>query len=177
MPLQHAEFKLREARFFLGRLQEEVLDSERSSHENFRYYLSAFLAAADTLREIGSKDDPAFYGYWATWKAALPPEDRALVTFMKAQRDSEIHKEGAEVIGERTLIVETPGLATLTPAIAEIIGLEMSFFPRTIRTDWIFEGLGPDQERDVVPRCARYLELLEGVVGEFSAARGSPPPE
>ena len=63
------------------------------------------------------------------------------------------------------------------PLLAAVYETTTDELCRLAPSRFFVEGLGPDQERDVVPRCARYLELLEGVVGEFSAARGSPPPE
>lgn len=87
--------KLDEARFFLSRLKEEA--SEESAA--FRYYLSAFLAAADSVIDIGrweAKIKTRDFDSWTTQE--LDESDRRLLDFMTKQRNAEVHLDGTNTI-------------------------------------------------------------------------------
>jgi hypothetical protein len=90
------ERKLREAGFFLARLQEEA----GKHSEAFCYYLSAFLAAADSVIHIARKEVGIKTVDFNSWKTVLDPRERELLCFMTKQRNAEVHQDGADIAVE-----------------------------------------------------------------------------
>ena len=78
--------KLREARFFLEKLRDEVKSIPRDP-ELFEFYLSAFLSAGRSVTFVLQAEEKDKYDTWyRSWVQALPPEDRQVLALMNEQR-------------------------------------------------------------------------------------------
>ena len=155
--------KLREAIFFLGHMS----NSARSTHldrEDLEFNLSALLSAARSVTDFFE-----YQAWWSQWKASQSPEDILLLKRMKEQRDSEVHKEGADVSHQVEDVpvskIETPsGLhAAYAPSFGEPwgevkVGMKVYYF--------MLEG----KPVPVIETCQGYVGLLERAVEDFSKA-------
>jgi len=88
--------KLQEASFLLTRLREEA----GKDSEAFCYYLSAFLAAADSVIDIGRREVGIKIADFNAWKTALDASKLELLCFMTKQRNAELHQDGADIVVE-----------------------------------------------------------------------------
>jgi hypothetical protein len=88
--------KLREARFFLRKLQEETRRVTRNDPEESAFYLSAFLSAARSVTFALQVEAKEKYDKWFPgWEAAQSQEDRELLGYMNKQRVAEVHQGGS----------------------------------------------------------------------------------
>jgi hypothetical protein len=96
------ENKLREAEFFYSKLlkQEKITIGDKTP---FGFYLSAFLTAAKSVREIfvfeqaQDPDNKSVHKNWRdAWDAKLTPEQKSLITYMEDDRDKEVHTTGSQ---------------------------------------------------------------------------------
>jgi len=102
MERRRAEKKLREARFFLGRLREEEGQAVRPEPEAFDFYASGFLAAAVSVIYALRYENRGSFDHWfSKWKKALPPEDAQLLGRGWGERDAEVHETGADIVREQ----------------------------------------------------------------------------
>lgn len=85
--------KLREASFFLGEMSKREGSSRLDTEEEFGYYLSAFLSAARSVSFVLRKENPLTYeAHWDEWLANAPPATRAIMDFMRDQRNAAVHE-------------------------------------------------------------------------------------
>jgi hypothetical protein len=101
MNLWRVDKKLREAEFFYMQLlkQEKVLIGDK---EPFGFYLSAFLTAGKSVREIfvfeqgQDRQNGIAYKKWRTnWDNKLTQEEKSLIDYMADDRDKEVHTTGS----------------------------------------------------------------------------------
>jgi hypothetical protein len=86
--------KLREAEFFLQKLEDEARKARRT--EEADYYFSAFVSAGRSVTLALQKEHKAEYDlFWPGWWSALSNEDKKLCDAMKKHRNSE-QKEGSQ---------------------------------------------------------------------------------
>jgi hypothetical protein len=158
-----ADFKLRSAKFFFGKLI-ETRRHPRSAE--FGYYLSAFLNEARSVTLALQNDAKTRYEErFETWKATLSVQDQRLLGFMNSQRVEEFHRMGT-VVETRSKSVQL-GFAIRAPD-GNVIPIESPFGPGTAayglapEHHWEIEG----QSVEVLQACERYMALLGDIVDE-----------
>jgi hypothetical protein len=96
MNIQSVQKKLREAKFFLEKLREHE-DRAFGDKEPFDFYLSAFLSAANSILERFKRmNRPAEVQFRKKWDRSLTPRESKLMSFLKGQRDKEVHASGTQ---------------------------------------------------------------------------------
>jgi hypothetical protein len=187
-PVAAAHKKLRETKFFYGRLH----DTHRKlghgiDPEEFEYFLSAFLSAGRSVLAIHAAADgqwkiikgkQRFYDNWnfiEKWRESLVKSGRQadadLISAMKGERDQSVHKQGPSLTTAIDWIPVTEIVATdrSHPAYGfHWFGPPGTEPPRLGRTVYTFNGSGDD----VLKAAERYLTLLD----EFTRAYDSAPP-
>lgn len=91
------ERKLREARFFLRKLQEKA-QTVVGDPEEFGFFLSALLSAGRSVTfalQVENKD--GYDAWFPVWLEKQNQEDQDLFKFMNNQRVKEVHQGGADV--------------------------------------------------------------------------------
>jgi hypothetical protein len=168
MNIENVEKKIREARFFLGKMDEH----ERlafNDKEPFDFYLSAFLSAARTVDYRLRHEQAAIYPAWRTaWDAKLGPAEQCIIKFMVNDRNVEVHESGSS----RTVKMENRELAAGTHKLAS--GTMEVFGPPWIKPlAWIptptYDFTVAGTERKATEACPEYLGLIERMVAEFKA--------
>jgi hypothetical protein len=166
MKLPNVDKKLREARFFLGKMgdQERLAFGDK---EPFDFFLSAFLSAARSVDYRLRHEQKALYPSWrASWNAALPPHQDLLIKFLVDDRALEVHESGSGRSVQREGIpvgdVYHDGSGTVH------ISAPPGTPPAIIHKPSYQFTIGGNSRR-VVDACAEYLGLLEGMVAKFQA--------
>jgi hypothetical protein len=156
--------KLREAHFFLAKMTDRE-QKAFGDHEEFDFYLSAFLSAARSvdyrLRYEQKKAYKIFYG---NWENALSPDEKRLMKFMADDRKIEVHQSGsARVQKERRILVydtyqDKSGSVTVSapPGTPPAVIAKPTFF-------FSVNGL----QMSVLDYCRQYIKLLERLVREY----------
>jgi hypothetical protein len=91
MNLNQIEKKLREAEFFLGKMQKQE-SRAFGDKEPFDFCLSAFLNAARTVDYRLRHEQAATYPSWRTaWDARLAHNEKSLIKFLVDNRNVEVH--------------------------------------------------------------------------------------
>ncbi len=163
--------KLREAKFFLGRMS-EAQESSRLDKEDFDFYLSAFLSAGRSV--IGffhAKENRQYRRWFRDWRMALADSERKLLNDMTRQRDLEVHEQGADVHAdiEHVPVGEAEPGNRSHPA----YGISWAGPPGvpspTIGTKVHYFQIGDTREQ-AVETCKRYLQLLDKLVRDFEGS-------
>jgi hypothetical protein len=171
MNIEIVEKKVREARFFLDKMKKQE-QRAFGDKEPFDFYLSAFLNAGMSVRtgfhvrQDRARDAP-IKAWRESWEQALPSEERGLFKFMLRDRVAEVHDTGSRV---KKKIEEVPVLGELYLEEGTKTKLETlappGAPPASIRRPaytFIIEGT----EHKAMDACAKYLELLNGMVAAF----------
>jgi hypothetical protein len=154
--------KLREARFFFDQL-ERVARSDTDNSEVVQHFMSAFLSSCGTI--ASSFRGRPYGGWYRGWIRALPKGDQRLVSFMREQRNAEVHREGADVLSvmEYTAVTQVAGTARRQRELW--IGRPGEPPPRRSTAVHMLQ-VGPST-MGLVSACARYIELLRQLVLRF----------
>jgi hypothetical protein len=162
--------KLREARFFMNWL---LLESRTPRHdrEDFYFYLSAFLTAARSVRDVLDNEHPSYGAWYDIWKRNLPTEESRLIDFTNGQRNIEVHEQGAKTqdvevwVPINTVHVDPPS----HPAYGSFVyGPPDAPTPEMAQKVYYFDIHGTQEK--VVDVCRRYVELVDRMVGDFNRA-------
>jgi len=162
MKSENVRLKMREADFFFQCLVKNAQAVVNSEPEEFLFHLSAFLSAADALRNLLSRR-----GFkWSDWP---DPEEQNLLTFMREQRRLVVHVEGNPDVEIDMEYLPYEGDATyrgMRPPVAHVwFGPPGMTPPHIGQRTYSFKMEG-DEEKAVVV-CRRYLELLGKLVKQF----------
>lgn|SRR2546425_3604492 len=163
-----AQKKLREARFFLGRMSKAV-KSTNLEQEDFEFFLSAFLSAGRSVTFFLNVEQADVYKQWFDgWEKALDAENRELLKLMNQQRVAEVHLGGADVQAEIEMVQITE------------LEMEPGRDPRYCIFWWDSPGAplpeiarrahyfyGASGRKEVMGTCRSYLGLLERMVRDF----------
>ena len=85
--------KLREATFFLSHMKAREGDSRLDRHEEFGFFLSAFLNAAYSVQEVLRKKYQSGWQREAqSWRAGLETDLRTLVAALQEERRITVHR-------------------------------------------------------------------------------------
>lgn len=160
--------KLREARFFLGKLA-ELAQMAFGEHEQSDFYLSAFLSAGRSVDYRLRHEQGATYStFRVSWGNALSSDEQRLMKFMVDDRNFEVHESGSNRAEFENRIPvygsyqDKSGKATVsappgTPPV-EIIKPTYSF---------TIDG----QQVPVLEACRKYIELLDRLVTDYCQAQ------
>ncbi len=159
--------KLREARFFMLKLQNHGCDSEPQSAEEIEFYLSAFLAAARSVTNVLAAEQPQPYLQWSpNWRKARSERERLLLQRFVDARNRALKRETPSVREDGSA---TEGSSNLLPP-------ELIFFfseeGQTLPGVRVLKcRLRPnDPEEEVIPLCVEYEKLLTQLVQDFMAS-------
>ena len=87
--------KLREARFFQGKMAERE-SLAFGDHEEFDFYLSAFLSAARSVDyRLRHEQGVTYETFHAKWDTTLSLDDQQLVKLLIDDRNFEVHESGS----------------------------------------------------------------------------------
>jgi len=170
--MPQSQRKLREAKFFLGKLRAiakpKAFNLHHPSHlrlniivnagknvkltinnEDFQFYLSGFLSAARSVTFVLQKESKKHYDHFLpVWLEMLPSKDRRIFKTLNDQRVAELHKLGVDkVVSQKKMIVNGRSMPR------SIISLPV----------WHFSG----EPQELLLLCTRYLELLERLIQSF----------
>jgi hypothetical protein len=163
--------KVREAAFFLGKLQE----CDRlafGDHEHFDYYLSAFLSAARSVEyRLRYSHDTRYATFREkVWEPGLAPEQQRLLKFMADDRNLEVHEAGSgRSEGEKRIPVRSRyenGSGSMT-----VFGPPGAPPAEIVKPTYTFQIDG--RQVSVVDYCREYLQLLERLIDEFGRYLGA----
>ncbi|MGQ0835177.1 MAG: hypothetical protein ACT4O5_09705 [Gammaproteobacteria bacterium] len=159
--------KLREAEFFLTRLEEEERRIVKGHGETSDFYLSAFLSAARCVTlKLQFEAKPQYDAWFPSWFAALSDDDRVLMRFHNEQRRLTVHEDGPAVS------ISTESLpAWRLQAEMEAGGGSFDFWsgvPGTPPLEVEKRSLAFDTE-PATASCRRYLHLLQQLIRDFDA--------
>jgi hypothetical protein len=170
--VENVEKKLREARFFLEKMDkhERIAFVDK---EPFDFYLSAFLNAGMSVRGAfhvrqDRKRNEAIKKWKRKWEAQVTPNEKSLWDFMLEDRIHEVHISGSRRIGKTENRELGPGTHSLAGGTHEVSAPPDVFPAAIIRTHaYYFTIDGTD--RKVTEACWEYLALLEQMVAKFKA--------
>jgi hypothetical protein len=179
MNVEATEKKLREAAFFLDKMEEEERRSV-GDREPFDFYLSAFLSATMTVRKSyhyrqgrnTNKEDikklnQAVTAWRKTWEKNLTRPQKSVYSFLGRDRNAEVHGAGSRraMEEERTQIIgDTHSDDSGTTYISSAPGTPPG---EIIKPSYKFRIRGKD--RSAVEVCAEYLTLLNEMLQKFKA--------
>lgn len=166
MDLSLIHKKVREARFFLGKMCERA-QMAFGNHEEFDFYLSAFLSASRCIDyRLRHEQGSTYSTFYILWEASLPPDNQRLLKFMVDDRNLEVHQSGSRRAEQLSSIPvhhqyqDKSGKVTVSapPALAQP--------PTTIlKPAYSFTVNG--QQEEVTKVCRKYLDLLARLVQDF----------
>jgi hypothetical protein len=170
MDLERIEKKLREARFFFGKMinQESRAFGDK---EPFDFYLSAFLSAGRTVDYRLRHEQATTYPDWRkTWDGTLPAQERELMKFLADDRADEVHRSGSsravkeETIPIRGTYTDSSGTVDVSGTPATLGGSQDALIIKPAY-DFTIDGV----DRKATDACREYLELLDRMVAKFKA--------
>ena len=165
MDIETVKKKLREARFFLGRLGEQE-GRAFGDKEPFDFYLSAFLNAGRTVgNRFNRMQQPAQTAWRKKWRKSLTPAESVLDKFFGKQRNDEVHSAG-NARTEKTENIPV-GHGYSDPSGWVYVTDPDGSDGAIPRPAYFFTIDGA--ERKATEACADYLALLERMVSEFVA--------
>lgn len=164
--------KLQESKYFLTRMKDT-----RGERDAFRYHVSAFLAAADSIVDIMKTEFCKSVGF-TPWRHQKEREIGNDLKYFRKQRDRTLHVRALKTSATITVnLRETIGVSTAPKIIHYIAGtggpvvLAKSDSPQPSSDksqsatdwDWFFE----DRDREpLIPLCEAYLAKLEIILDE-----------
>ena len=166
MDLERIEKKLREARFFLDKMRDQV-GRAFGDKEPFDYYLSACLGAARSVDYRLRHEQPTYKEWRKNWDASLTPSEAGLIKFLVDDRNFEVHKSGS-TRGVKTEELKIAGSYSDKSGTVEVFGPPGMPPAHIIKPAYFFTIDGVD--RKATEACAEYLMLLERMLAEFKAA-------
>ena len=158
--------KLREAQFFLSKLESHECTLDGSSRDESEFYLSAFLSAARSVTFVLESEQPVNYKEWSSiWRASRSERERLLLSQFTEARNRALKRETPPVETDRSAFFPQPS-AALPP---ELLGF---FFDEDAPPVYGFRALKcrltpDDPEEHVVPLCREYEVLLSLLVRDF----------
>jgi hypothetical protein len=156
-----AEKKLREARFFAGKIDAARSARDPECNESIDFYLSAFLSAARSVYQVQSREQPGFRQWCNDWLAHQSQDAQNTFNSIRTGRDRSL-KEGTQPTRENYRVSASP-----YPA-------ELQFFfeddlPMTPR-EFLGRISPHDFEQDLVVRCQECIAVLTSMINAFAVA-------
>jgi hypothetical protein len=163
--------KLREARFFLGKMA-ECAQMAFGEHEESDFYLSAFLSAGRSVDyRLRHEQGATYLTFRGSWDVALSPDERRLMKFMIDDRNFEVHESGSN---RAELENQIPVYGSYQDKSGEVTVSAPPEKPATfiIKPTYSFTING--QQVPILEACRRYIELLDRLVADYCQSQGIP---
>ena len=189
MEYPNTQKRLREAKFFLGHLQQQAFatggrlavsrPAMPTDSEAFQFFLSAFLSAARSVTFVLQKEfgNRTAYDEWRDRWFETHSEEKGLFEFMNSRRRKSVHQG---ITGHRTKQETIPltliEVMSSGPSRGHLAYYGFHYYgplgvePHTIeRTTYHFDFIGGSEE-EVVATCSRYITFVEQFVSDFTKA-------
>lgn len=153
--------KLREAQFFISKLEKHECALDGGSREEAEFYFSAFLSAARSVTFVLEAEQQASYKEWSPiWRATRSDRERLLLSRFTDARNRALKRETPPVATDRSAFPPQPSDA-LPPE------LQAFFFDEDAPPVYGFRALKcrltpDDPEEHVVPLC-RVIGVTLGI--------------
>ncbi len=160
--------KLHEAEFFVRHLRHSDW-SDPDRPDEFDYYMSAFLAAAESVIEVLRKTQPTFGVQFTAWKASLSRSDHDLFEFMVSTRDEVVHRAASSSAREITDVSMYDWINQHADRVEGTVDGEdvVSRLKRdTISVTRHYVSIG-DTKIDARDACLTHVGLLRDLLGRF----------
>ena len=169
--LSATQKKLREAKFFLSRLeQEERLPPGSSIPEAADFYFSAFVSAARSVAFVFQKENKAEYDSWAPgWFQSRSGPEELLMKRFKQERTQALKLTGSDLAGDTVLVPTTRIPGANSPLSTQLIWWGESI-PEIATTGLRCRFAYDNADVAVVPAAREYVELLGQLVRDFLAS-------
>lgn len=168
MPTQLTRKKLREAKFFLGELSNRDGDTRLDKKEEFGYFVSAFLSAANSVQNLLNIENfGALKPQRKAWLASLDDDVQAIVNFMFNERRRAVHRgrDAARQVVQHVPVrraMAMSGAAQFSTVITPWAGAQGA----TIGVATYTLDVG-GRQLPATDVCTRYLVALEQLVARF----------
>jgi hypothetical protein len=159
--------KLREARFFMAKLEHETTPLDPSHTEEAEFYFSAFLSAARSVTFVLKAEELEKYAAWSPgWLASRSAREQSLLRRFTNARNRALKCKTPPVAEDRAESMLDP-YAGLPPELRFSLMDEEHKIPgyRSLKCRLMPE----DAEEEVVPLCREYESLLTALVQAFMA--------
>jgi len=164
-PVPLTQRKLREAQFFLSRLESQVCTPDGASSEEAEFYLSAFLSAARSVTFVLESEQPGSYKAWSVaWRASRSDRERLLLSRFTDARNRALKRETPSVATDQTAFAPAPSTSLHPELIFFFDDEPMPIYGFRALKCRLMPG---DPEEHVVPLCREYETLLSTLVREF----------
>lgn len=166
--IEAVEKKIREVRFFLGKLWERSRIAAGDSEE-LDFYLSALLAAGRSVDyRLRHEFYPSYPTFFKAWQSGLSADDQTLLKFMTDDRNVEIHESGSiRTVGHQAIAINGMYRDAGGTYYASAPMGEQATILKPIR-QYTVGG----KTEDVTGTCHRYFELLKKLVADFRVHAG-----
>jgi len=173
--IRHVAKKVREAEFFSSRVSEiarDLADGGMDDGEDLDFYVSAFLSAAHTVSDILARAHPEWR---RSFEGALQPFERSLLTFLRDERNWEVHERArpashsrSEAERRRVLGLGKHSLGRRGGTV-EVFGPPDMVDPVTIITRERFFKMG-DETHTVTSICSGVTMVLRDMLRSYERA-------
>ena len=168
--VSETRYKLREARYFLERMQENIT----SNRDAFTFNLSAFLSAARSVRQFLMAEYRCVTGFGEWWKAKRQNEwldpIKAANVFFEDARNQVIHQRIVQPrahLGDFRAVILTPTGSASPHTQDDEKGQQPNSESSSVT--YFFTGF---EDKDVLTLCAEYIARLDSLVDECEAKFG-----
>ena len=174
MDLDRVKKKLREAAFFLGKMQEEERD-RLGPKEPFEFYLSAFLAASQSVVDVlksainrePPENRPKYNDCYRAWKDRLGANKR-FVECMASERNAEVHRGAGPQVKIEQRVFPNVQAEQLTGGFV-LMGAPHGVSLGTYDVNRYYLTIDGTSQL-ALEACTRYLQFQERLITEFEAA-------
>ena len=162
--------KLREARFFLGKMGEHARMAF-VEHEEIDFYLSAFLSGGRSVDyRLRHEHRAAYVAFRAGWDSTLSLDDNRLVKFLIDDRNVEVHESGSSRTEHENPIPVVGGMYSDRSGTVTVFAPPGTPPAAIIKPVYCFIIDG--KQLSAIEACRRYIELLEGLVSAYKRSQG-----
>ena len=161
--------KVREARFFLRKMQERA-QMAFGDHEEVDFYLSAFLSAGRSVDyRLRHEQGTTYTAFRTSWNSSLLPDEEGLMKFLVDDRNVEVHESGSNRTPHESRI---PVFGSYSDRSGTLTDFSPPGTPpaQIIKPMFCFTIDG--QQLSVIEACSKYIALLERLVREYKHAQG-----
>ena len=163
--IEATQKKLREASFFLGRLEQALSDSEISSAETVDFYLSAFLSAARSVTFVLEAEAGSKYIEWSpAWRESRSESERRLLAKFTEARNRAVKRESPKTSQKHD---ELPAQSSTGLPIGVAMFIFDDYDFQVADRSFSFQLTPKDVEQEIFPLCREYSLLLSELVADF----------
>lgn len=166
--MQKVDKKLREARFFLVKMAERAAMAF-GEHEEFDFYLSAFLSAGRSVDYRLRHTSPTYPAFRAAWDQSLSADEANLIKFMVDDRNVEVHEAGSTRQEDELRIPVHGTYKDASGTLTVFPGVPGTPPAQIIKPTYFFVVGG--RQVPALEACSAYLGLLDRLVRDYRYSR------